>query len=171
MYSGGDISPTRISIARLFHGQIVDTAKSRVRVQIVICIILYGEQVQYDLPFNPPHNTMTRAKVYQTDRVRQKEGREEQIKEACHHVRKHKNVTLQAAATKFEVPYNTFRQRYLNLNCPASDAPRKNRVLTKIQKTVLVAWLRLWAAQGTPVSREGLRIKVERLTGKSPKWR
>ncbi len=114
---------------------------------------------------------MPKAKAARVDKVAQSQGVEDRIKQACRYVHKQKNVNLVEAATKFDVPYYTLRRRYLKLNCPPSQAPKKNRILTKIQEKILVLWLRLWGAQGTPVSRQGVRLKVERLTGKLPNQR
>ncbi|KAI0781699.1 hypothetical protein BC629DRAFT_1521809 [Irpex lacteus] len=99
---------------------------------------------------------MPKAKVTRVDRVSQQEGLEARLGQACRYLRKHKDTVMTAVATKFDVPYYTLRRRYLDLSCPAPDAPKKNRFLSRVQEKVLVKWLRLWAAQGTPVSRNGL---------------
>lgn len=114
---------------------------------------------------------MPKAKVTRVDRVSQQEGLEARLGQACRYLRKHKDTVMTAVATKFDVPYYTLRRRYLDLSCPAPDAPKKNRFLSRVQEKVLVKWLRLWAAQGTPVSRNGLRLKVEKLVGKKPSMR
>ncbi|THG93507.1 hypothetical protein EW026_g7744 [Hermanssonia centrifuga] len=111
-----------------------------------------------------------RPKALRHDKIRQWGREESAIEEACVWLRKEKTETMQAAAVKFEVSYWKLRSRYLKLHAPPHVA-QKRRLLTSVQEDVLVAWMRLWSAQGTPVSRQSLRVKVKNYTGQKPSLR
>lgn len=98
-------------------------------------------------------------------RARDEEAR---LQQACTWLRKHHNASRAEAAKKFEVSYTKLRSRYLKLHAPPPEAAQKRQLLTPLLRSVLVSWMRLWSACGNPISREGLRVKVEKLTGKKP---
>ncbi len=89
----------------------------------------------------------------------------------CKWLRKQNNVSLSAASTKFNVNYHNLRNRYLKLHVPPREGHKKQCLLSGVQEAVLVAWMQLWLAQGTPITWKMLQVKVEDLIGKKPSLR
>ncbi len=93
------------------------------------------------------------AKALHHDRVHQWVRDEEAaIQKACPWLRENKHQTMQDAAAKFTVGYYKLRSQYLSLHAPPRDAQKKKRLLSPVQEDVLVAWMRLWSAEDTPIT-------------------
>lgn len=97
---------------------------------------------------------------------------ESRLREACTWLRKPENRsrTMVDAVQEFKLDghYHTLRRRYLNQSLPATKGPVNQQILSEIQQEILVEWMKLWSAQSKPATRESLRVKVEKLTGKKP---
>ena len=76
-------------------------------------------------------------------------------------------ISLRRAALKFNVAYTTVRNR-LHGRKPNKEAHENQRHLSKAQSAVILDWCQYKANMAQPLTRNGLRAKVNELSGKTP---
>lgn len=112
-----------------------------------------------------------KAKACRVDKTVADPGAEVRLEKACAWLRQTIKPNFADVAREFDVKYHTLRRRYYYLNGPAEDAQGRRRMLSRRQEAVLVIWMKLWGAQGQPVTNGSLHTKVAKLTGRTPSRR
>jgi hypothetical protein len=74
-------------------------------------------------------------------------------------------LSLLGVAKKFDVKYCTLRNRVTGKHKDAKEAHESQQSLSHVQEKVLVEWLHQLSNECEPVSKWGIRKKVETITG------
>jgi hypothetical protein len=74
------------------------------------------------------------------------------------------HVSLAAIAQDFNVNYHTLRRRYKGLKQDPHTAHESQQVLSHVQETVLLEWIKELSTQSEPLSKRSLRRTVEHIT-------
>lgn len=100
-----------------------------------------------------------------------KEGQEKCLEEAItfldaqHNLPEAHRLSRFMVAKKFDIGYTTLLNRLSGKHKNAREAHESQQSLSQVQEQVLVEWLHQLANQCEPISRRGIRKKVDCLTG------